>query len=82
MLCPPRRHYFFEAILPPRLQTPQSDKPRQLSYNGTLLCLVWLTNIPTLKTRGQTMNNDPKAPCELGAAVAQWLRYPTMAGMS
>ncbi|GFY45388.1 hypothetical protein TNIN_252681 [Trichonephila inaurata madagascariensis] len=50
---------FFHGL--PRRHAPLSDKSRQLSLNGTRSCLIRLTDILVLQTRGQTMNNDPKS---------------------
>ncbi|GFX69949.1 hypothetical protein TNCV_2079291 [Trichonephila clavipes] len=56
-LCPPRHHSFFEAIFPPSSHA-QSDRPRQLSNNGTLKSIM-TTDIMALQTRSQTVDNDP-----------------------
>ncbi|GFW54911.1 hypothetical protein TNCV_2655501 [Trichonephila clavipes] len=43
-VLPPRRHSLFELIFhcPPRRQSLTSDRPRQLSHNGTLFCSLCL----------------------------------------
>ncbi|GFX67002.1 hypothetical protein TNCV_4181271 [Trichonephila clavipes] len=60
-----RGHCFLKPFSrhPPRLHTPRSDKPRQLSHSGELLYTLRLPDIRSLWTQGQTIDNDPKATC-------------------
>ncbi|GFU28117.1 hypothetical protein TNCV_3617891 [Trichonephila clavipes] len=48
---------------PPRHQSPQSEMPRQLSHNGTLLYLLWLTDnwCSRPKAKQWTMTPKPRA---------------------